>query len=98
MSKLRKMLDRINGMLRKSDLQGWEDPAQDAIQLSWHVERLVQQVHSLNERREEPEDLCPACASWRWGRPYPSDYTQRVCSDCREIRPEPEKEGRHGDD
>jgi len=94
MSELRTILERIGGMVRKSDLRGWEDPATDAIHLSWYVERLVSQVHVLNQMRPEPKDLCPACAGETWGRPSGPDgsaldWRRRKCRECGELRPEP---------
>lgn len=82
----------------------WPEAEADAISLYLLCTRLLNQVRHLNEDRRIPAiqevmDLCPVCAGSTWGRPQnpnavnggdSRDYSQRQCSDCGEIRPDPE--------
>lgn len=80
---------------RKID-EDWpkERSQEDAAMLTLLVKGLVEDVHRLNDRQVNPQDLCPLCAGYTWSRPSlgdDMDYTKRQCSRCDTIRDEPEE-------
>ena len=94
MIQLRKIYERCKSATM-CEGEDWHNPTGDEIVMSYLVKRLVGQVHRLNELGNHDLDLCPLCAGYTWGRPNGEDgmdFTRRSCSDCSEIRPEPEGE------
>jgi hypothetical protein len=96
---LREILERVEAN-RWNGPKSWKEAANDATFLALQVKYLVGRIHELNEYAvKEKKDLCKLCAGYTWGRPlikdgmdFESDYTRRQCSNCGEIRPEPEGE------
>ncbi len=96
---LREILERADHRRCREDYE-WPDPKSDASTLALFFQSAAGQVLHLNRDRPQPEDLCPLCAGYTWGRPsLPGidvnhhdgdvrDYTRRMCSECGEIRPE----------
>jgi hypothetical protein len=83
MRHLKEILDRAHEYATSPNAEGWPEPENDAVVLSFYVRRLVRQVHNLNDRiaaaqhpnkkrripLPNPSDLCPLCAGSTWGRP-----------------------------
>lgn len=94
-------LERIEGLAAEIVLAREEEPdwperqAQgDATVLTLLVKSLVDDLHRLNKLRRDPQDLCPRCAGYTWGRPSAADgmdFTKRQCHRCNTVRPEPEE-------
>jgi len=67
----------------------------DAAVFAAILAERIQMIRRMNSTSENPQDLCPMCAGYRWGRPRLAnapDFTRRQCSEtfCGHIREEPE--------
>ncbi len=91
---IKEILGRVGSWWTDRDFTkaDWKDPHEDAAALGILVQRLVKQVHELNDKQAEPQDLCRVCGDFKWGRPQLSgggqDMSKRKCHDCGEVRAE----------
>lgn len=98
---LKGIKERAEAWIMGSGKYSWQKPEADAYAAKTLVARLVRQVKVLNDGLENPIDICPECCATCWHRPgkpgvhedwFAEDFTKRRCSDCGEIRPDPDKD------